>query len=218
MHARVGTGPVRPDQIDDAIRIVRESIYPVSKEQPGFRGAYFLVDRAAGRIISISLWETEADLRAGETGGYLREQEPKMAPLLGTPHLVERWEVGAQAQGGEHTGSTRTASPADGHSVNGCKAVYARVGTVQYRPDKIDEVLRRVRDSVYPAAQQRKGFHGAYYLVDRATGQATSISLWDTEADMLADEAGYLREQQAKTASLVAGSHSVEHYEVAART
>jgi hypothetical protein len=94
--------------------------------------------------------------------------------------------------------------------------MFARVGTVEYRPDTIDEVIRVVRESIYPAARQRKGFQGAYYLVDRATGKATSISLWDTEANMLEDEAGYRREQQAKTATLRAGSHSVEHYEVVA--
>jgi hypothetical protein len=55
------------------------------------------VDRNAGRVVSLSLWETEADLRANETSGCLREQAAKIAPLLGTPHIVERYEVGAQA-------------------------------------------------------------------------------------------------------------------------
>jgi len=97
MYARVGTAPVRPDQIEEATRIVRESIYPNTKEQPGFRAAYFLVDRSAGKIISMSLWETEADRRASETSGYLREQVAKIAPLMGTPHIVEDWEVAAHA-------------------------------------------------------------------------------------------------------------------------
>jgi heme-degrading monooxygenase HmoA len=96
MYARVGTGPVRPDQIDAAIHILRDLVYPVSKEQPGFRGAYFLVERAAGKVLSISLWETEDDLRASEAGGYLREQAAKIAPLLGTPHIVEHYEVAAK--------------------------------------------------------------------------------------------------------------------------
>jgi heme-degrading monooxygenase HmoA len=96
----VGTYQVPPDKVEEYRRIVQESVYPASKQQPGFRGAYFLVDRATSKVLSISLWATEADMLAGESGGYLREQMAKTAALHPQPPAVEHYEVAAQAEAG----------------------------------------------------------------------------------------------------------------------
>jgi heme-degrading monooxygenase HmoA len=94
--------------------------------------------------------------------------------------------------------------------------MHARVTGTQILPGKIDEAIGIYRDSVVPAAKEQKGFKGAYQLVDRSTGKSLSISLWDTDADMLAGESsGYLREQVAKFAAVIAGPPTTEHYEVA---
>jgi heme-degrading monooxygenase HmoA len=93
--------------------------------------------------------------------------------------------------------------------------MYARVTSTQILPGKIDEAIRIYRDSVVPAAREQKGFTGAYELVDRGTGKSLSVSLWDTEADMLAGEtSGYLREQVAKFGAVIVGPPTTEHYEV----
>ncbi len=93
--------------------------------------------------------------------------------------------------------------------------MYARLVTVQIAPDKSDEAIRIYRDSVVPAAKQQKGFKGLYDLVDRNTGKGVSITLWDTEADMIAGEAsGYLREQLAKFAAMFTAPPTTERYEV----
>jgi hypothetical protein len=36
-------------------------------------------DRPAGKAKSITLWETEADLKAGESGGYYQQQVGRLA-------------------------------------------------------------------------------------------------------------------------------------------
>jgi len=96
--------------------------------------------------------------------------------------------------------------------------MYARVTTTQISPDKADEATRLWRDSVMPAAKQQKGFKSGRLLVNRKTGKAVSVGLWETEADAQATGEGsaYMREQLAKFASLFTAPPVIEHYEVAA--
>ena len=48
------------------------------------------------------------------------------------------------------------------------------------------------------------------------SGKALAISVWETEADMLAGESGsgYYQEQIAKFGSLIAGPPALDHYEL----
>ena len=84
------------ETMDEAIHIDRESIVPVSKQQPGFKGFLTLVDRRGGKLVLLTLWETEAALKAGEISGYYREQIAKFAPLSQlyvTPPYREVYEL-----------------------------------------------------------------------------------------------------------------------------
>jgi heme-degrading monooxygenase HmoA len=97
MYARLVIVQVKPDLIDEVIRIYRDSIVPAAKSQKGCKGAFLLVDRNTGKGISEVLWETEADMLAGEASGYLREQIAKVAPTFTAPPTTERYEVSVQA-------------------------------------------------------------------------------------------------------------------------
>ena len=66
--------------------------------------------------------------------------------------------------------------------------MYARHVTVHGSPDRIDEGVRSVRDHVLPVLQGCAGFKGQLLLIDRATGEAIGISLWDSEENMKASE------------------------------
>ncbi len=92
--------------------------------------------------------------------------------------------------------------------------MHARVITVQYQPGKVDEGVQIYRESVLPEARQQRGFRGAMALVDRSTGKAISITLWQTEADLQADMPN-TPARVAKTSSLVAAAPLIETYEVA---
>ena len=93
MNARVVTFQLHPGKTEEAVRIYRDSIIPAAKQQSGFKGARLLTDSHTGKGISISLWETEADLKAGETSGYYQAQIAKVAHVLATPVLREAYEV-----------------------------------------------------------------------------------------------------------------------------
>jgi len=87
---------VQPGKTDQLISIYRDSIVPAAKEQEGFKGSFLLTERETGKGISIALWETEADMIAGEASGYLQEQVGKVAALLAAPPTREHFEVSVQ--------------------------------------------------------------------------------------------------------------------------
>jgi heme-degrading monooxygenase HmoA len=64
MLARVVTIRVRPEQMDECMRIFRERNAPSIAAQPGFHHGHWWVDRASGRATSVTFWENEADERA----------------------------------------------------------------------------------------------------------------------------------------------------------
>jgi heme-degrading monooxygenase HmoA len=73
MFARVSeiTGPI--DQLDRGIAGFRDQVVPAVRGMNGFVRAYLLVDRASGKTLAISVWETEEAMRASEeAAGRLR--------------------------------------------------------------------------------------------------------------------------------------------------
>ena len=68
--------------------------------------------------------------------------------------------------------------------------MYARVTISEVHPGKQDEAISISQGSILPAARQRKGYRGFLGMVDREANKGITITLWDTEADMMAgDEA-----------------------------
>jgi heme-degrading monooxygenase HmoA len=91
MLARVLTAQATPDQLDAAVTLAREQL-PVVVERPGFHGFYLLTDAQTGKVISISLWDTQEQLDAVEAKAA--EIRREAAPELGAPSLlVETYEV-----------------------------------------------------------------------------------------------------------------------------
>jgi heme-degrading monooxygenase HmoA len=96
MYARVTIANTKPDKFDEALKIIRDSILPAAKKQKGFKGFLDLGDKNTSKGILIVLWDSEADMKAGESSGYYREQVAKVAPLLAAPPTMEHLEVYVQ--------------------------------------------------------------------------------------------------------------------------
>lgn len=96
--------------------------------------------------------------------------------------------------------------------------MHARAMIGQIKPAKqgeMDDAIRIYQDSIVPAAQQQKGFKGALLLTNSHTGKAISITLWETEVDMMESEAdAYYQEQIIKIGSILAGPGIVDHYQL----
>jgi heme-degrading monooxygenase HmoA len=96
MYARVVSFQAQPDKFDVMLSIFSDSIYPAAQQQEGFAGTLLLSDRDTGRGMTITLWDTEADLIAGETSAYFQEQIAKVGPYLTAQPETARYEVNFQ--------------------------------------------------------------------------------------------------------------------------
>jgi len=96
MYARVTLVQVLPDKIDEAIGIFRDSVVPAANQQMGHKSHYLLTDRKNAKAISISIWETEADMAAGESSGHYLQQLAKFKDIFAAPPVREAYEVSIQ--------------------------------------------------------------------------------------------------------------------------
>jgi quinol monooxygenase YgiN len=93
MHARSGTVYPRSDRIDYVLQLLRDSVAPAAQQEPGFSGMLIMNDRQAGRVVGITLWESEADMRASANGEYLQEQVSRVITYLRRPPEFEDYEI-----------------------------------------------------------------------------------------------------------------------------
>ena len=97
MYARVIFAQFRPEQTDEIIQRYREAVVTEHRKQPGSKGTMVLIDRAAGKGISMTFWETEADLQASdEPSQYYQDLYAKFAPYWTAPQVREAYEVTIQ--------------------------------------------------------------------------------------------------------------------------
>ena len=95
MQARVTKFEGSPEQVDAAIKLVKETIAPGAKRLEGFRGGYWLLDRASGKGFSVTLFNSESDLdKSEDAAAQLRAKASSVARIT----AVERYEVVAEAR------------------------------------------------------------------------------------------------------------------------
>ncbi len=93
--------------------------------------------------------------------------------------------------------------------------MYVRAGTGQIQSGKMREAIDIANDSVVPAVKAQKGFRGIYFMTNAASGSFLALSVWETEADMLASESdAFSLEPFAKIGALMAGPPEFDHYEL----
>jgi len=85
---------ISPDKVDEAESIMQNSVLPMMRQQKGFKNYCSFVDRASGKAITITVWETEADREASsQASAYYREAIAKVAPFFTAPPAVENYEA-----------------------------------------------------------------------------------------------------------------------------
>jgi heme-degrading monooxygenase HmoA len=92
MHARTGELEVAPERIDAMVSALVAGQIPTYRTIDGYRGFRILANRATGKVIGMSLWETEEAMRASEEqGAKARAQAAEEGH--GTEVLTEYWEI-----------------------------------------------------------------------------------------------------------------------------
>ncbi len=78
--------------------------------------------------------------------------------------------------------------------------MFARLSTYQGSPVPAGGDVTANSEAIVRQVQDVPGFRGVYYLVDRATGEAKSLTLWEDERTMQDSEeqAARIREETAQ--------------------
>jgi len=90
MVARIGTWQGTDEELDRWIDRSREQVKPRIAEDPGLVAAHWLVDRSAGKGLIVTLWESEAAMRASEQ--VRLERQAAMTTVTGAVVTTDRYE------------------------------------------------------------------------------------------------------------------------------
>jgi heme-degrading monooxygenase HmoA len=94
--------------------------------------------------------------------------------------------------------------------------MFARTTTMQLKIAFIDKALEIYKNSIVPAAQAQKGFVELKLLLDRDSGKAVAIAIWESEQDAKDNEENhYYQEQLIKLMNFYAYPPIKEGFEIA---
>ena len=94
MHAMVVDLRIRPVDTKEMVRVYRDEVVPMAREQRSFKGALLLTDPDTGVGLSITLWDT--DMHAGIEGFY-DEKIEKFARLLTETPVRKHYDLNVMA-------------------------------------------------------------------------------------------------------------------------
>ena len=92
MFARVRQYSVRPERLQQGKRAIEEHLIPALRMQAGFSGGLLLANPQKGKVLAVSLWESEQEMHAtDEASHWFRAFGAEAAE--GTVTDVETYEV-----------------------------------------------------------------------------------------------------------------------------
>lgn len=182
MFARTTTVQVDPSRIDGGIAHVRGEVAPAITAMEGCVGMSMLADRASGRLVVTSSWESEAALR--DSADRVRPLRDAAERAMGaSTSVVDTWEVAVVHR--DH------AMP-DG--------ACARVTWLSGMGDHAERAADVFRMAVLPRAQELDGFCSASMLISRETGRAVGTVTFERREQVEAsrDVATAIREAASR--------------------
>ena len=92
MHPRIVRFQSSPERMGDPSQGFRERVLPTLQQQAGFKGAYVLFDQAGGKLLGMTLWESQ---QAAEAAMQVMEpmRNESAANMGAGPPAVEGYEV-----------------------------------------------------------------------------------------------------------------------------
>jgi len=91
MFARLGAWQGSPEDLDRWIERARDHVKPSLRQDAGLKAAYWLVDRAGGKGLIVTLWESEEAMRASEEAR--RRRQTATSAATGAQVTTERYEI-----------------------------------------------------------------------------------------------------------------------------
>jgi hypothetical protein len=191
MYARSITIAGRPEGVDDGIVFIRDEVQPVIIEMEGCQGLSLVVDRASGRCIATSAWESKESM--ARAGDVLTPFCRRAAVILGGEVAVDRWEIALMRR-------VRPAGPGAW-----CRVVWSRPQEVH-----IHVMLERFRNRSLRQVEARDGFCSISVFVDRLERRICTTTTYESRAALVGN-----REAAATVREFVARDTGAEFLDMA---
>jgi len=175
----------RPESVDEGVMFCRDEVLPMCREMPGCLGLSMIVDRASGRCVVTSSWDSMESMRA--TTGAIQPLRARAAAIMdGTPEVAE-WEIAVMHR--DHRSS-------DG--------ACARVTWLRGGPESMDRAADVFKLALMPEMETFDGFCGVSFMINRETGMAVTSVAFDSRAALegTRDRARALRTRGSSEARL----------------
>jgi hypothetical protein len=151
--------------LDEAVRYLQETALPVTRSQTGYRGATASVDRNAGVLGVLTMWDSAANREASDSA--VAKSRDEVSRLVSGTMTVELFE---------EVGLHVVKPPTVGASL--------RVVGYSTDPADVDGIVSYFNSDIAPRAKAMPGFRALRILVDRATGAGLVGSVWDDDSAM----------------------------------
>ena len=97
MYARMSRfAGLPPERIDQTIRDFEEGQLKALAQQPGYKGVMIGIDRAEGKSVAITFWESQENLRASDRLADRARQEALDAVKPSREPIIDRYEIVVQ--------------------------------------------------------------------------------------------------------------------------
>ena len=185
MYARTTTVQADPQRIDAGIAHVRDEVMPAVQSMPGCMGVSMLCDRASGRCIVTTSWDSEESMSASREA--VRAMRQRAVDVMGGQFDVQEWEIAVLHRAHQ--------AP---------EGACCRVTWTRGDPARMDEMTETFRTGILPRLDDIPGFCSVSVMGDRQTGMSVLTATYDDRASLQnsADSVQGMREQFAQQMGL----------------
>jgi heme-degrading monooxygenase HmoA len=178
MYARSTTVHGSPQKIDEGIAYVHDQVMPLVEQMDGCVGLSMLADRASGRCIVTTAWESEDAMRASAEG--VRASRARAGEIFGAEPQVDEWEIAL----------VHRMRPADAGACT-------RVIWGSRDAGQMDEDRDAFRMTLIPKMEDLPGFCSVSLLADRPHGRTATAVTYESRAAMerANEQAAAMREE-----------------------
>lgn len=170
MYVRLSTSGNVTD-VNAVVDQLANHVLPAIQGQQGYRGLTASAHRADGIVTVLTVWESEADLKASEAlANELRHKAVEASG--GVLQQVQVYEQLVQVIG-------------DSPPAPGCALL---VRPVKMDPAKVDDNLAFFRANALAMITSTPGFRAVRNLMDRSSGEGMVGTVWDDESSIEASE------------------------------
>ena len=179
-----------PD-LDAAVVHLRDEVLPAIKDMRGFRGITASGDRNGGVIGILTLWDTEADMKASDAAAS-QVRENAVKAIGGRVIEVQTYEEVVREM---------AAPPAPGSRL--------LITPTKMDPTKVDENIEFFKANVLPDMKATPGFRAVRNMINRETGEGVVGLVLADEASVTEAEArGDARRARAAQQGVELGERS----------